>query len=155
MVLRKMEAAMLEALVKPANDAQDGASEAEVSLADLFLQASRELAKSDARLYRSLDRHLTRTREILREAGAAPDRVPFPPPSTPAALLLGAPSFERQNRRSLQMLCKQHGICGYSRMSKATMILRLKQAGVAKPPVPMEALSKGELLTLLRDFLGS
>jgi hypothetical protein len=155
MVLRKMEVAVLEALVKPANDAPNGASEAEVSLADLFLQASRELAHSDARLYRSVDRHLTRTREILRQAEAAPDGVPLHPPSPPAALLLGAPCFERQTRRSLEMLCKQHGVRGYSRMSKATMIVHLKQAGVAEPPVPMEALSKGELLTLMRDVLGS
>lgn len=155
MVSSKMEAAMLEALVKPANAAPNGASEAEVSLADLFLQASRELALSDARLYRSVDRHLTRTREILRQAEAGPDRVPLHTQSTPAALLLGAPSFERQTRRSLEMLCKQHGVRGYSRMSKATMILQLKQAGVAEPSVPMEALSKGELLTLLRDVLGS
>ena len=150
-----MEAAMLEALVKPANDAPNGASEEQVSLADLFLQASRELAHSDARLYRSVDRHLTRTREILRQAEADPDGVPRHPPSPPAALLLGAPSFERQTRRSLEMLCKQHDIRGYSRMSKATMILRLQEAGVEEPPVPMEALSKGELLALLCDVLGS
>ena len=35
------------------------------SIADLFLAASRELASSDARLYRSLDQHLRRTRELL------------------------------------------------------------------------------------------
>ena len=150
-----MEAAMIEALVKPANDAPNGASEEQVSLADLFLQASRELAQSDARLYRSVDRHLKRTREILRQAEAEPDGVTLDPQSVPIGLLLGAPSFERQTRKSLESLCKQHGIRGYSRMRKATMILRLKEAGVAEPPVPLQSLSKGELLTLLRDVLGS
>jgi hypothetical protein len=150
-----MEAAMLEALVKPANDTPNGASEEQGSLADLFLQASRELAHSDARLYRSVDRHLRRTREILRQAAAETDGVSPHPPSPPIALLLGAPSFERQTRQSLEMLCKQHGIRGYSRMSKPTMILRLQDAGVEEPPVPLEALSKGELLTFLRDVLGS
>jgi hypothetical protein len=34
------------------------------------------------------------------------------------------------------------------------MIQRLQETGVAAPPVPMEALSKAELLSLLRDVLG-
>ena len=37
--------------------------------------------------------------------------------------------------------------------SKAAMIQRLQEAGVAAPPVPMEALTKSELLSLLRDAL--
>jgi hypothetical protein len=123
----------------------------QVSLADLFLQASRSLAHSDARLYRSVDRHLSRTREILRQAETATGATPqeLATPCTP--LLLGAPSYERQTRKSLQSLCRQHGVRGYSRMSKALMIQRLQQEGVAAPPVPMEALSKAELLSLLRD----
>lgn len=155
MVLRKMVAAMIEALVKPTNDAPDDASEEQVSLADLFLQASRELAHSDARLYRSVDRHLTRTREILRQAAAEPDGVWHQSQSASVRRLLGAPSFQRQTRKALETLCKQRGIRGYSRMTKTTMIVRLQEAGVAEPLVPMEALSKGELLTLLRDVLGS
>ncbi|MFM8277438.1 MAG: hypothetical protein ACKN89_10740 [Cyanobium sp.] len=154
-LLPKMEAAMLEALVEPANDTPNSVSEEQFSLTDLFVHASRELAQSDARLYRSVDRHLRRTREILGRAAAEPDGFSPHSPSPPIALLLGAPSFERQTRRSLEMLCKQHGVRGYSRMSKATMILHLKQAGVAEPSVPMEALSKSELLTLLRDVLSS
>jgi hypothetical protein len=150
-----MEAAMIEAVVMPANDALEATPEEQASLADLFLQASRELAHSDARLYRSVDRHLRRSRAILRQAAAEPEGVHLQPPSPPVSLLLGAPSFERQTRRSLEMLCKQHGIRGYSRMSKATMVKRLQEAGVAEPPVPMEALSKGELLSLLGDVLGS
>jgi len=125
----------------------------QASLADLFLQASRSLAHSDARLYRSVDRHLSRTREILRRAEAISDGPPLETAASSPRLLLSAPTYERQTRRSLEALCREHGIRGYSRMSKATMIQRLQEAGVAAPPVPMEALSKAELLSLLRDVL--
>ena len=124
------------------------------SLADLFLQASRSMAHSDARLYRSVDRHLSRTREILRQADAITDGLPLDTAARSTRLLLGAPSFERQTRKTLKALCRQHSVRGYSRMSKATMIQRLQETGVAAPPVPMEALSKAELLSLLRDVLG-
>lgn len=125
----------------------------QASLADLFLQASRSLAHSDARLYRSVDRHLSRTREILRRAETFSDGPGLESAASSPRRLLGAPSYERQTRRSLEALCREHGIRGYSRMSKATMIQRLQEARVAAPPVPMEALSKAELLSLLRDFL--
>lgn len=146
---------MRDALVMPA----DGGLEESISLADLFLQASRSMAQSDARLYRSVDRHLTRTREILRQAEAQAHGFPvdtgFPLDTTAVStpLLTGAPSFERQTRKSLEALCRQHGVRGYARLSKATMIQRLQELGVAPPPVPMEALSKAELLSLLRDLL--
>lgn len=125
------------------------------SLADLFLQASRSMAHSDARLYRSVDRHLSRTREILRQAEAIADGLPLETAAHPTRLLLGAPSYERQTRRSLQALCREHGVRGYSRMSKTTMIQRLQESGVAAPPVPMEALSKAEMLSLLCDLLNT
>lgn len=138
-------------LVMPA----DEDLEEQGSLADLFLQASRSLAQSDARLYRSVDRHLSRTRELLMqaEAEAKPNALALNRGEATTPLVFGTPSFERQSRKSLQTLCKLHGVHGYSRMSKATMILRLQEAGVAPPPVPMEVLSKGELLALLRDLL--
>lgn len=125
----------------------------QVSLAGLFLQASRSLAHSDARLYRSVDRHLSRTREILRQAasGTMPEELTAPSPQ----LLQGAPSYERQTRKSLEALCRKHSVRGYSRMSKDLMIQHLQQKGVAAPPVPMEALSKAELLSLLRVLLGT
>lgn len=131
----------------------DEGLEPQVSLADLFLQASRSLAHSDARLYRSVDRHLSRTREILRQAEAATGARPQEVAEPSERLLLGAPSYERQTRQSLQALCRQHGVRGASRMSKAVMIQHLQQKGVAAPPVPMEALTKAELLSLLRDRL--
>jgi hypothetical protein len=140
---------MRETLVMPA----DEGLEDQVSLADLFLQASRSLAHSDARLYRSVDRHLSRTREILRQAEAETGELPLENSASSPQLLFGAPSFERQTRKSLVTLCKQHGVRGYSRMSKAKMIQYLQQAGVVAPPLPVEALSKGEMLTLLRNLL--
>jgi len=136
---------------KPADESLDQ----QVSLAGLFLQASRSLAHSDARLYRSVDRHLSRTREILRQAEAARDTIPEELTALSPQLLQGAPSYKRQTRKSLEALCRQHSVRGYSRMSKDLMIQRLQQKGVAAPPVPMEALSKSELLSLLRDLLGT
>jgi len=133
----------------------DEGIEQEGSLADLFLHASRSLAHSDARLYRSVDRHLSRTREILRQAEAITDGLPLETAGSSRQILLGAPSYERQTRKSLEALCRKHGVRGASRMSKATMIQRLQDAGVAAPPVPMEVLSKAELLALLRDLLGT
>lgn len=142
---------MNEVLVMPAEEGL----EAQVSLADLFLQASRQIAQSDARLYRSVGRHLSRTREILRQAEEDTGVLSSENATASTRLLFGAPSFERQTRKSLEKLCRLYGVRGYSRMCKATMILRLKQAGVTDPPIPMEALSKGELLVLLRDLLNT
>jgi len=133
----------------------DEGLEQQASLAGLFLQASRSLAHSDARLYRSVDRHLSRTREILRQAEAATGVIPPELAAPSQHILLGAPSYERQTRKSLEALCRQHGVRGYSRMGKSLMIQRLQQKGVAAPPVPMEALSKAELLSLLRDRVGT
>ena len=145
-----MEETMIEILAKSTND---GAGEY-TSLADLFLQTSRELAQSDAKMFRSIDRHLKQTKEILRRA-----EVESEIPSLAStdqdngAGLVGPPSFERQPRKSLEALCRQHGIRGYSRMSKTLMIARLRDAGVEDPPVPIEAFSKPELLSLLHKIL--
>ena len=142
---------MIDALVKPAGDNQNESA----SLADLFLHSSRELARSDARLYRSIGSHLTRTREILNRVEAQGDGTLLATGLKREKSPLGAPSFERQTRKSLENLCKLHGVRGYSRMSKATMILRLQETGVEAPPITMEALSKEELLMLLRDLLNT
>ena len=64
---------MKEVLVIPTDEGQEEG----LSLADLFLKASQSLAHSDARLYRSVDRHLSQTREILRQAEAATGGVPL------------------------------------------------------------------------------
>jgi hypothetical protein len=121
------------------------------SIADLFLAASRELASSDARLYRSLDRHLKRTRELLAPEDELSDSVLRETNST--RVLTGAPSYERQTRSSLQELCQEHGISGYSRMTKKLMIEHLIAKGVDAPRIPLEALSKAELIEALRDLM--
>jgi type I site-specific restriction endonuclease len=121
------------------------------SIADLFLTASRELASSDARLYRSLDKHLKRTRELLSSEAEQLDTTQILKDSHRD--LIGASSYERQTRSSLQDLCKVHGITGYSRMTKKAMIESLISKGIDKPRIPLEALSKAELIAALRDVL--
>lgn len=124
-------------------------SGAEESLADIFLAANRELAQSDARLYRSVDRHLRKVREILdsvdEPTGAEPD------PLLPQPTSIGVePSFQRQTRRSLQDLCRSYGVVGFHRMTKQEMIAHLISKGVPTPSVPLEALTKKELIQLLK-----
>jgi hypothetical protein len=128
------------------------AGEEKLSLADLFMAASRELAQSDARIYRSVDSHLKKTREILSDLDAEiSEAVPCKAlPDKSSALHSIPPSFERQTRKSLETLCRRYGIVGYSRMGKDEMIRRLRMQGVDPPPVPLEALSKAELIGLLR-----
>jgi hypothetical protein len=127
----------------------------EGSLADLFVVANRELAQSDARIYRSVDRHLKRVREILDSA-----EDPGFTPSAEARLLqpnsIGVePSFHRQTRGSLREICRKHGVTGFSRMTKDQMIAELAVRGVQAPPVPLEALTKKELIQLLCKQAGT
>ncbi len=140
-----MVAVMVDALV---NQSEDRLRET-TSIADLFLEASRELARSDARIYRSVDRHLARTREILNRAEADLDMPLLA--GLPQDMLLAKPSYERQTRKSLENLCRINGIRGYSRMTKQVMITRLKEGGVPAPSVPLDALKKIELIALLEE----
>jgi hypothetical protein len=143
--LGRMGKAMVEQVGKPVSQSAEATS----SIADLFLDASRELAQSDARIYRSVGRHLARTKAILEREGRALDQERFlDDPDNPIAC---PPSFERQTRNSLESLCRLHGIRGYSRMSKGLMIEALKAIGVPPPSVPFEALSKRELIALLQQ----
>ena len=121
------------------------------SIADLFLAASRELASSDARLYRSLGRHLSLTRELLAQEES--QAVSAPQQQSITGVLEGEHSYERQTRRSLQELCRVHGIPGYSRMPKKAMIERLIEKGVQAPQIPLEALTKAELIDALRNLI--
>jgi hypothetical protein len=140
-----MVAAMVEALVNRSDDCLRETT----SIADLFLEANRELARSDARIYRSVDRHLARTREILNRAEADLDMPLLA--GLPQDMLLAKPSYERQTRKSLENLCRINGIRGYSRMTKQVMITRLKEGGVPAPSVPLDALTKIELIALLEE----
>ena len=124
-------------------------SGAKDSISDIFLAANRELAQSDARLYRSVDRHLRKVREIFdsvdEPTGADPD------PLLPQPTSIGVePSFQRQTRRSLQDLCRNYGVIGFRRMTKQEMISHLVSKGVPTPSVPLEALTKRELIQLLK-----
>ena len=138
-------------VLDPVPERTDPCPPESVSIADLFLAASRELASSDARLYRSLDKHFKRTRELLSSESEQLDTAQTLKDSSRD--LVGASSYERQTRSSLQDLCKVHGITGYSRMTKKAMIECLISKGVDTPQIPFEALSKAELIAALRDVL--
>lgn len=143
-----MEAVMSNAMIE--REAPSSAS-SEKSLADLFLAANRELAQSDARIYRSVGRHLKKVREILHSAedsGSASAVVPLLPQPNSIGV---EPSFYRQTRLSLQEICREHGMTGFHRMTKDQMIEGLISRGVPAPSVPLEALTKKELIQLLRD----
>ena len=138
-------------VLDPVPERTDPCPPESVSIADLFLAASRELASSDARLYRSLDKHFKRTRELLSSESEQLDTAQTLKDSSRD--LIGASSYERQTRSSLQDLCKVHGITGYLRMTKKAMIDCLVSKGVDTPQIPFEALSKAELIAALRDVL--
>ena len=122
-----------------------------LSIADLFLQANRELAKSDARIYRAVDRHLVATRELLKQEELRQDgNLALNEPFIGYALAYG---YERQTRRSLEDLCRQHSIRGFSRMSKEQMITHLQEKGIPEPPIPLDAYTKSELISFLHDIL--
>jgi hypothetical protein len=140
---------MGKAMDDQANKPVSQPTNATSSIADLFLEASRELAQSDARIYRSVGRHLAKTRALLeREERSLDQERLFDDPDTPVVC---PPSYERQTRQSLESLCRLHGIRGYSRMSKVSMIESLKALGIPAPDVPLQALSKRELIALLQQ----
>lgn len=122
------------------------------SIASLFQEACRELAQSDARIYRSVGQHIARTKEILREAELINDS-PHLAETSNKSLVPIAPTYDRQTRKSLEGLCRLHGISGYSRLSKSKMIAILQAKEIAPPPVPIEALTKAELIALLRQAM--
>ena len=122
------------------------------SIASLFHEACRELAQSDARIYRSVGQHIARTKEILRQADDASDS-PILTETPIDSLVVIAPTYARQTRKSLENLCKLHGISGYSKLSKSKIISLLQANEIPPPPVPMEALTKAELIELLRQAI--
>jgi hypothetical protein len=119
------------------------------SIADLLEATSRELAGTDARVYRRVDTHLKRTAQAIedlnspaREAGGSP------------LALLGRGSFQQQSVATLKGLCKQHRIKGFSKYKKADLAKVLEQHGVEPPPRPLESFSKKELVGLVRQLMG-
>lgn len=122
------------------------------SIADLFSVTCRQLAQSDARIYRTVAQHIARTEEILCQAEAAIDlpqlaRDLIQPPE------IMAPTYNKQTRRSLENHCRLHGITGYSRLSKPQIVELLQANEIPPPPVPIEALTKAELIELFRQTI--
>ena len=119
------------------------------SIADLLEQTNRQLAGTDARVYRRVANHLQRSAtslQALQDPKAAGTHTP--------KALLGKGSFLKQSVASLKRLCKEHGIKGYSKLQKASLAKALEDHGVTPPPPPLESFSKKELIALVRQMLG-
>ena len=119
------------------------------SIADLLEQSHRELAGTDARVYRRVADHLQRSSAALHDL-----QDPQPGGTQARKVLLGKGSFLQQSAASLKRLCKEHGIKGYSKLQKAALAHLLERHGVTPPPPPLESFSKKELIELVRQLLG-
>jgi hypothetical protein len=118
------------------------------SIADLLEATNRELAGTDARVYRRVGTHLQRTAQVIEELKGTSTE-----PANAALALLGRGSFQQQSVATLKGLCKQHGITGYSKFKKADLASVLEQHGVEPPPRPLESFSKKELIGLVRQLM--
>jgi hypothetical protein len=119
------------------------------SIADLLEQTNRELAGTDARVYRRVADHLQRSAaslQALQDREAAGNQAP--------KALLDKGSFLKQSVASLKRLCKEHGIKGCSKLPKAALAKVLEDHGVTPPPPPLESFTKKELIALVRQLLG-
>lgn len=119
------------------------------SIADLLEQTNRELAGTDARVYRRVGEHLQRSGAALQNLT---DHEAAGSPASKA--LLGKGSFLKQSVASLKRLCKEHGIKGYSKLQKDALAKVLEHHGVSPPPPPLESFTKKELIALVRQLLG-
>jgi hypothetical protein len=119
------------------------------SIADLLEQTNRELAGTDARVYRRVGEHLQRAGAALQNLT---DHEAAGSPASKA--LLGKGSFLKQSLASLKRLCKEHGIKGYSKLQKDALAKVLEHHGVSPPPPPLESFTKKELIALVRQLLG-
>jgi hypothetical protein len=115
------------------------------SIADLLEATSRELAGTDARVYRRVGEHLQRTNQALEDL-----QSPSPQAAASPLALLGRGSFQQQTVATLKGLCKQHQIPGYSKLKKSDLARVLEQHGVEPPPRPLESFSKKELIEIVR-----
>lgn len=118
------------------------------SIADLLEKTNRELAGTDARVYRRVADHLQRSSAAL---DALQDPQPGGTQGSNALLCKG--SFLQQTAASLKRLCKEHGIKGYSKLQKASLAQLLERHGVTPPPPPLESFTKKELIALVRQLL--
>jgi hypothetical protein len=119
------------------------------SIADLPEATSRELAGTDARVYRRVgEEHLQPTAQAIGELRSPPAQT-----ATSPLGLLGRGSFQQQTGATLKGLCKQRQIPGYSKLKKADLAEVLEQHGLEPPPRPLESFSKRELVGLVRELL--
>jgi len=118
------------------------------SIADLLEQTNRELAGTDARVYRRVADHLQRSGAALQ---ALEDSQPGNAQAPKA--LPGKGSFLKQSVASLRLLCREHGIKGTSKLQKAALAKVLEDHGVTPPPPPLESFTKKELVALVRQLL--
>jgi len=119
------------------------------SIADLLEQTHRELAGTDARVYRRVAEHLQRSGSALQDL-----QDPHPAGIQAPKALLGKGDFLKQSVASLKRLCKEHGINGTSKLQKAALAKVLEDHGVAPPPPPLERFTKKELIDLVKQLLG-
>ena len=119
------------------------------SIADLLEQTNRELAGTDARVYRRVGEHLQRTGAALQSLQDAEKTE-----SAATNALLGQGSFLKQSVASLKRLCKENGIKGYTRLQKSALAEILELHGVTPPPPPLESFTKKQLVALVRQLLG-
>lgn len=117
------------------------------SIADLLERTNRELAGTDARVYRRVGEHLQRSGTALQSL-----QDPGAPGSPAPQALLGKGSFLKRSVASLKRLCKQHGIKGYSKLKKDALAKVLENHGVTPPPPPLESFTKKELIALVRQL---
>ena len=118
------------------------------SIADLLEATTRELAGTDARVYRRVGEHISKTAaaaEDLKEASSS-SRKP-----TKALPISG--SFEKQTVKSLQQLCRTNGITKFSGLKKSLLIDLLKAHGVTPPPPDLNAMKKSELIALIHELV--
>jgi len=114
------------------------------SVADLFQQVSADLAKTDAAVYRRVGQHISATKQALAEL--APDQ------SGPLALLSGG-DFNSMTVAALKKLCSGNGIKRVSAFKKPELVAVLKKHGVQAPPTPIEKLTKGQLVDIVKELL--
>tara|TARA_B100000029_G_C16895522_1_gene712051 strand:- start:84 stop:437 length:354 start_codon:yes stop_codon:yes gene_type:complete len=100
-----------------------------------------KVAQSDARSLRALEEGL----ENIRAADTGSEKLL--PESVKA--LIGPGTFDKQTNKTLQSLCKENGVKGFSKLKKAGLITALKEKGVEPPARPINSLSKKELVDLV------
>ena len=118
------------------------------SIADLLEATTRELAGTDARVYRRVGEHISKTAAAAEELNEASTQSKKAVPA-----LLGTGSFKQQSLKTLRGLCRENGIKGYSKLNKSSLTEVLEAHGVSPPPRPLESMTKKELIALVRALI--